>query len=56
MDQDSDSAQAAPIMPAMKKPREVIQPPWGVYALRKRAERIVSVLARDQQQAIERAV
>jgi hypothetical protein len=24
----------------MKKPREVIQPRWGVYALRKKAERM----------------
>jgi len=27
----------------MKKPREVIPPRWGVYALRKKAERIGSV-------------
>ena len=40
----------------MKKPREVIRLRWGVYSLRKRAERIGSVEARDQHEAIERAV
>jgi hypothetical protein len=40
----------------MKKPAEVIKPRWAVFALRKRAERIGSVEARDQREAIERAV
>jgi hypothetical protein len=39
----------------MKKPREVIQPRWGVYALRKKAERIGSVDARDEEEAVKRA-
>jgi hypothetical protein len=39
----------------MKKPRDVIQPLWGVYALRKKAERLGSVDARDEKDAIERA-
>jgi hypothetical protein len=30
----------------MKKPRDVIQPRWGVYALRKKAERLGSLAAR----------
>jgi hypothetical protein len=30
-----------------EKPRDVIQPRWGVYALRKKAERIGSVDASD---------
>ena len=36
----SDSPRDAPILAAMKKPREVIQPRWGVYVLRKKAERL----------------
>jgi hypothetical protein len=40
----------------MKRPREVIQPRWGVYALRKKAERLGSVQARDEKAAIERAL
>jgi hypothetical protein len=52
---DSDSPRAAPIMPAMKKPRDVIQPRWGVYALRKRAEKCGSVEVRDQKDALDRA-
>jgi hypothetical protein len=40
----------------MKRPREVIQPRWGVYALRKKAERIGTVQARDEKDAIERAL
>jgi hypothetical protein len=39
----------------MKKPRDVIQPRWGVYALRKKAERIGSVDARDEKEAVRRA-
>jgi hypothetical protein len=40
---------------AMKKPREVLQPRWGVYRLGgKRAERMLfTVTARDAEQAIE---
>ena len=42
---------------AMKKPRDVIQPRWGVFALRKKAERLpVSVQARDSEEAIELAI
>jgi hypothetical protein len=40
----------------MKKPREVIEARWGVYALRKKAERISSVRARDDKEALERAL
>jgi hypothetical protein len=29
----------------MKRPREVIQPRWGVYALRRKAERVGTVEA-----------
>src|SRR5262245_18474171 len=32
----------------MKKPREVLQPRWGVYVLRKKAERIGILSARRQ--------
>jgi hypothetical protein len=39
----------------MKKPREVIQPRWGVYALRKKAERLGSVDAKDEKEAMQRA-
>ena len=39
----------------MKRPRNVIQPQWGVYALRKKAERLGSVLARDEKEAVRRA-
>jgi hypothetical protein len=38
-----------------EKPRDVIQPRWGVYALRKKAERIGSVDARDEEEAVKRA-
>ena len=38
----------------MKKPRDVIQPRWGVYALRKRVEKLGSVHARDQKNALGR--
>jgi hypothetical protein len=42
----------------MKKPRDVIQPHWGVYRLGgRRAERMpFTVTARDAEQAIERAI
>jgi hypothetical protein len=42
----------------MKRPREVLQPRWGIYRLRgKRAERMCfSVQARDSEEAIERAI
>jgi 1,2-phenylacetyl-CoA epoxidase PaaB subunit len=41
-----------------RKPRDVIQPRWGVYRLAgKRAERLAfTVTARDAEQAIERAI
>ena len=39
----------------MKKPRDVIQPRWGVYALRKKAEKLGSVIAKDESEAVERA-
>jgi hypothetical protein len=39
----------------MKKPRDVIQPRWGVYALRKRAEKPGSVEASDRKDALDRA-
>jgi hypothetical protein len=44
------------ILPVIKKPREVITPRWGVYALSKKAERIGTVEARDEKHAIERAL
>jgi hypothetical protein len=54
---DSNSAQAARIMPAMKKPRDVIQPRWGVFILKRKAERLsFTVAARDAEEAIERAI
>jgi hypothetical protein len=40
----------------MKNPRDVIQPRWGVYALRKRAEKLGSVEARNEKDALERAL
>ena len=41
----------------MKKPRDVIQPRWGVFALRKKAERFTfSVQARDSEEAIAHAI
>jgi hypothetical protein len=42
---------------AMKKPRDVIQPRWGVYILRKKAERLsFTVTGRDAEEARERAL
>ena len=40
----------------MKRPREGIKPRWGVYALRKKAERISSVNAKDEKEALQRAL
>jgi len=41
----------------MKKPREVIQPRWGVYVLRKKAERLpFTVTGRDADEARARAL
>jgi hypothetical protein len=42
----------------MKRPRDVIQPRWGVFRLGgKRAERFpFSVQARDSEEAIKRAI
>ena len=40
----------------MKKPRDVIEPRWGVYALRRKAERIGSVLAKDAEEARQRGI
>jgi hypothetical protein len=37
------------------KPRDVIQPRWGVYALRKRAEKLGTVEARNRKDALDRA-
>jgi hypothetical protein len=39
----------------MKNPRDVIRPRWGVYALRKRAEKLDSVEARYRKDALDRA-
>ena len=50
---DADSAKAALIMPGMKKPREVIQPRWGVFMLKRKAE---PVTGRNSEEAIERAI
>jgi hypothetical protein len=44
---DSESLKEAPILAAVKKPREVIQPRWGVYALRKKAEKLGSTRHRS---------
>jgi hypothetical protein len=45
------------ILPAMKRPREVIQPRWGVYLLKRKAEPFpFTVGGRNPQEAIERAV
>jgi hypothetical protein len=41
----------------MKKPREVIQPRWRVFILRKKAERLpFTVTGRDAEQARARAL
>ena len=39
----------------MKKPRDVIQARWGVFALRKIAERYTSVEGRSEKEAIQAA-
>jgi hypothetical protein len=41
----------------MKKPREVLQPRWSVYLLKRKAERLpLTVTARDSEEAIKRAI
>jgi hypothetical protein len=41
----------------LKKPREVIQPRWGVYLLKRKAERLpFTVTGRTSEEAIERAI
>jgi hypothetical protein len=40
----------------MKKPRDVIEPRWGVFALRKKAEKLGSVTAKDEIEAVRRAL
>ena len=41
----------------MKKPREVIQPRWGVYVLRKRGERLsFTVGGRNAEEAMAQAL
>jgi hypothetical protein len=41
----------------MRKPRDVIQPRWGVYLLKRKAERLpFTVTARDAAEAVERAI
>jgi hypothetical protein len=45
------------VCPAMKKPRDVIHPRWGVYMLKRKAERFpFTVAGRNPQEAIERAI
>jgi hypothetical protein len=47
----------APIFVAMRTPREVIQLRWGVYLLKRKAERFpFTVAGRNPQEALERAV
>jgi hypothetical protein len=44
-------------MPGPKKPRDVIQPRWRVYLLKRKAERwTFTVTGRTSQEAIERAI
>ena len=51
---DSDSPSASPILAPMKKPREVIEPRWGVYLLKRKAERLpFTVAGRNAEQAVE---
>jgi hypothetical protein len=53
----SDFPDGRAILPAMKRPREVIAPRWGVYLLKRKAERLpFTVTGRNTQEAIERAV
>jgi hypothetical protein len=57
MERPSSPSIAARILGAMKKPREVIQPRWGVYLLKRKAERLpFTVTARDSEEAIKRAL
>jgi hypothetical protein len=45
------------ILPAMKKPREVLQPRWRVFLLKRKAERLpFTVTAPNAEEAIERAI
>jgi hypothetical protein len=45
------------ILAAMKKPRDVIQPWWDVYMLKRKAERMpFTVTGRNSEEAIERAI
>jgi hypothetical protein len=44
-------------MSAMRKPREVIQPRWGVFILKHKAERLsFTVTGRNSEEAMERAI
>jgi hypothetical protein len=41
----------------MKKPRDMIQPRWRVFMLKRKAERLpFTVTARDSEEAIKRAI
>jgi hypothetical protein len=54
---DSDSPPVAPILAAMKKPRDMIQPRWGVFLLKRKAERLsFTVTDRNSEEAIEHAI
>jgi hypothetical protein len=50
------AALAEPTQLGTKGGLSVIQPRWGVYALRKKAERIGSVMARDSKEPVHRAL
>jgi hypothetical protein len=54
---DSDSRPVPPILGAMKKPREAITPRWGVFILKRKAERLpFTVTGRNSGEAIQRAI
>ena len=55
---DSESAGTSPYLGgAMKKPRDVIQPRWGAYLLKRTAERLpFTVTGRNGEEPIERAI
>jgi Protein of unknown function (DUF1488) len=55
-DLNPDQVRGTAALRAMKKPREVIQPRWGVYVLKRKAERMASVNAKDEKEALERAI
>jgi hypothetical protein len=41
----------------VRRPRDVIQPRWGVYLLKRKAERLpFTVTGRTSEEAIERAI